>query len=175
MDIDLEKNEIIQLVERKHWFTFAVEMFGLLFALFAPILLLFFLDTPFMKEHIDVNIFKMISFGYLLWVFFIWNAIFLAWTDYYLDVVIITNQRIIDIEQRGIFSREISTLHLSKVQDVTSEVHGILATFLKFGDLHVQTAGQQREFVVRCINNPVKVRQVASTAIENYRNKADIF
>ncbi|MFT5179610.1 MAG: putative membrane protein YdbT with pleckstrin-like domain [Candidatus Paceibacteria bacterium] len=174
MGIIFDKDEKIILVERKHWFIFATEIFGLLITLFVPLLLLVVAGVFSSEIQVSWSMIKVISFGYLLWVFFIWNAIFLAWTDYYLDVIVVTNQRIVDIDQKGLFRREVSTLHLSKIQDVTSEVHGILPTFLGYGDLHVQTAGQQREFVVKSINNPIRVRQVASEAIEEYRNKMRI-
>ena len=73
--------------------------------------------------------------------------LFYFWADYYLDMWIITTERIIDINQLGLFSREISEIPLRHVQDVTIEVHGIIETFLKFGTIKIQTAGE-REFTI---------------------------
>src|SRR4051812_42245954 len=41
--------------------------------------------------------------------------------SFYLDLLIITNDRLLHIEQLGLFARTISELDLYKVQDVTSE------------------------------------------------------
>lgn len=73
--------------------------------------------------------------------------VFLVWTDYYLDVWIITNKRIIDIEQKGLFNRKISEFSIDRVQDVSIQVHGIIETLLKFGSIKVDTAGHS-EFVI---------------------------
>ena len=79
-------------------------------------------------------------------------------TDYYLDTWIVTTERIVNIEQKGLFSRVISTLHLNQVQDVTSETHGFLATILSYGDVHIQTAGTTERFLFKKIDNPDDVK-----------------
>ena len=82
------------------------------------------------------------------------------WTLYYLDVWIITDKRIIDIEQKGIFNREISTFRTDNIQDVTIEIRGIIGTFLKFGDIHIETASENNSFVIREALNPERVKEV---------------
>lgn len=68
---------------------------------------------------------------------------FVLWFDYYLDVWIVTNQRIIDVEQIGMFQREVSEFMLNRVQDVTVEIPSFIATLLHYGNLKVHTAGEQ--------------------------------
>jgi len=77
--------------------------------------------------------------------------------------VLLTNKRVVDIEQKGMFSREVSTLRLDRIQDITVGVHGLIQTFLNFGEIHVQTAGQEREFVVRGLKNPHKLKNAIRT------------
>ena len=74
------------------------------------------------------------------------------WMDYYLYVWIITSERIIDIEQKGLFNREISEFTLDKVQDITVKVPNMMATFLKYGDVIIQTAGES-SFEIKQIPN----------------------
>ncbi len=80
-----------------------------------------------------------------------------AWMDYYLDMWIVTEKRVINIDQRGLFSREISEIPMANIQDVTVEVHGLMETLLGFGTVRIQTAGE-REFTIDDIPrlNPVK-------------------
>lgn len=82
---------------------------------------------------------------YLLFMYFFVLTIlaFITWVDYWLDMWIITNERIIDIEQKGLFRHEISEFGLDKIQDVTVESPGLLATFLRYGKISVHTAGDQ--------------------------------
>ena len=104
---------------------------------------------------------------------FVWLFFFFLFIDYYLDVWIITNERIIDIEQRGFFSRIIAEHKLFRIQDVTSEVHGILATILRFGDVHVQTAGTEPRFQFRQVPYPDKVRDTVIKLVQRKRKEME--
>ena len=101
----------------------------------------------------------------------IWLFFFHAFVDYYLDVWIVTNQRIINIEQKGLFSRIVSEQKLNRVQDITSEVHGIWATMMHFGTVYIQTAGEEPRFVFKQIPHPYDVRKVVNTLAEKYRKQ----
>jgi uncharacterized membrane protein YdbT with pleckstrin-like domain len=70
--------------------------------------------------------------------------------SYYLDVWIITTERIIDIEQHGLFHRAVSEIAVERVQNVTVETPGFLATMLGFGNVKIQTAGEG-EFTISSV------------------------
>jgi hypothetical protein len=80
-----------------------------------------------------------------------------AFVNYYLNVYIITDQRLVDISQESFFNRKISELHLHQIQDVNAQVKGVIATFLHFGDVDVQTAGEREDFIFATIPNPYTV------------------
>jgi len=88
----------------------------------------------------------------------IWIIFFLLWVDYYLDVWIVTNLRIVNIEQKGLFSRTVSELELSRIQDVTTEVLGMIPTFLNYGDVFIQTAAEQERFLFRQVPDPYGIK-----------------
>lgn len=92
-------------------------------------------------------------------------------TDYYLDTWIVTNERIINIEQKGLFSRVVAELHLNHVQDVTSETRGVLATILSYGDVHIQTAGTRERFFFKQIDNPDDVKRIISRLVEDDKRR----
>lgn len=104
--------------------------------------------------------------GYVL---FVWLFGFFSFIDYYLDVWVITSERIIDVRQEGFFSRTVSELKLSQIQDVTSEIHGVLKFIFCYGDVHVQTAGATQRFVFRQIPNPENIRDIIIKLAEDCR------
>ena len=79
--------------------------------------------------------------------------------NYYLDIFIVTNDRLLHIEQHGIFSRTISEVDLYKIQDVTSTVHGFFPSLLNYGSLLIQTAGAIDKFSIDNIPNPESLRR----------------
>lgn len=89
----------------------------------------------------------------------IWMFLFTQFVNYYLDVVIVTDRRIVEAVQDGLFSRSVSELDLARVQDVTSEVRGFVATMFNYGKVTVQTAGEVEHFAFEKIYNPHGVRE----------------
>jgi hypothetical protein len=55
---------------------------------------------------------------------------------------------------------------LHNVEDVKVEVLGILATIFKFGNLHIQTAAETKEFVVRGVRHPEYARTIIMGAYQ---------
>ncbi len=151
--IKIEPNENIIMELRKHWYVLLTEISFIILLAIGPLMILV-LTGPWIKTHISLKTFLFGLFFYWLWLLILWLFFWLAWTDYYLDVWIITDKRIIDVEQKGIFNREISTFYYERVQDVTVEIKGLLPTIMNFGNIHVQTAGQGREFILYNATSP---------------------
>lgn len=89
--------------------------------------------------------------------------------DFYLDLWIITNDRVVDIEQMGLFSRTISELDLFRIQDVTVEIHGLFSTLFHYGNITVKTASSGSHFVFHHIHNPNEIRQALIRLAEEDR------
>jgi hypothetical protein len=159
--ISLEPGETIELEVRRHLFVFwnqiaVVSIFFVLPLIASPFLVVLlnrFIAIPLLNSSL------LFIYLYLLWVLMLWILVFWRWTDYYLDVWILTNHRVFDIEQRGIFNRNISVFRLENLQDITVEVNGILATFLKYGDIHIHTAGENPNIVIKTAGNPLLVKE----------------
>ena len=105
--------------------------------------------------------------------------LFVFWTNYYLDVWIITNKKILNVDQHGLFKREVIVLHLDKIQDITYMVDGLVATTLNYGNIKVTTAGKEAEFVLPGIPNPALVQAKINEALlahkkESFKENAQI-
>ncbi len=139
--LSLEPDEKILLVIRRHWFSLTREMTFLFILLITPSLLLSIMPKLFpavSSARLAPYLYFFLSLylaGLLLYALIIWMA-------YYLDSWIITSRRIIDIEQYGLFRREVKEITLDRVQNVTIEVLGFVPTILRFGNIRVETAGQ---------------------------------
>lgn len=149
--------EVIEQIIHRHWFNILVHF--LIVIILAFLLLVSFVALPvFFPTFFDeagVRFFLFIENTSLL---FIWIYGFLVWIDYYFDVWIITNERIVNIEQKGLFVRHVSELDFSRVQDVTCTVEGLIPTVLNFGNVHVQTAGEKVRFAFRNVPDPYAIK-----------------
>lgn len=151
-----EPDEKIIMVLRRHgWHLFKIIfIYGILF--FLPLFFTFILNRN--SNSIDTNIGNFIYKGFLsLYYFALITFFYRSWLDYYLDIWVVTSERIVNIEQKGLFAREISSFRLFRIQDVAADVKGILATFFHFGDVHVQTAGAESNFVFKQVPDPYRI------------------
>lgn len=153
----LENEEIIKIIRKDVFILFKKLLFFILLILL-PLLFFYFIIIPQIQETANLAIIPIIVLLTSAYYLFIWLFFFFSFIDYYLDIWIITNERIIDIRQDGFFSRTISEQKLFRIQDVTSEVHGAFATILNYGDVHIQTAGTKQRFHFNDIPEPEKIR-----------------
>lgn len=156
--INLNSNEKILLIRRRHWYFLVYGIFVFVFLSLIPLLL--YSISFFFEINLDQAVSKYFWGFSFLYLFALMSLAYKAWIDFYLDVWIVTNERVFDIEQKGLFSREVSIFNLSNVQDVSVEMHGPVATFLDFGEVHVQTAGETREFVFHQVAKPYEVQKI---------------
>jgi len=164
-------NEKILKVIRNYIFLLIQKVAMFLFLIILPLIffyLILFPNAGFMGSELA---YPLIILGTSIYYLFIWIFFFFSFIDYYLDVWIITNERIIDIEQRGFFSRIISEHKLFRIQDVNSEVHGIFPTLFRFGEVHVQTAGAVPKFQFHQIPYPEKIRDTVIKLAQRKRKE----
>lgn len=159
--------ETVVLFLRRHWIDLLRIFAFSTFLLIIPLLVgtaLVYADAPILHHAIFTPLLTSLLGGYLLIVVVVTLT---ELTDYWLDVWIVTNERIINSEQLGLFHRVVSEVYLHQIQDVTSEQKGFLNTFLTFGDVFVQTAAERERFMFKNIDNPddVKIKIVELTSI----------
>ncbi|MEX0930336.1 MAG: PH domain-containing protein [Candidatus Paceibacterota bacterium] len=157
----LQQGEQVLFEVRKHWFIYVSKVWVLpLLALVFPAVVIGVevsgVDLPFVVEvhHVALGLFL-----YFVWLLLLWVIAFILWTDYYLDEWIVTLHRIIDVEQLGLFRRDVASLHFDRIQDVKVVVSGFIATLLDYGDLHIQSAGSEREVVLTGAKRPFAVKK----------------
>lgn len=82
-------------------------------------------------------------------------ALFKWWNDLY----VLTNQRLVDVDQRGLFHRAVAEAPLGNIQDVSFEVRGIAQTVLNYGNVFVQTASATTQISIEGVTDPQAVQQ----------------
>ena len=80
---------------------------------------------------------------------------FYHWVGWHYSVYIVTDQRLIDIRQKGFFNRRVNEVAFEKVQSINYHIKGIQAALLKFGDITVQT--YTGDWVLQNVYHPEEV------------------
>lgn len=127
-----------------------------------------FLDSTAAGDTLPFSPGALLSFGNpwfdfivgIYWLF-VWMGMFGVFTDYFLDQWIVTNERVIDINQKSFWRREVTSLFLDRVQNVESSVGGVFHTLFGFGTVTVESAGaEQHKIRMPGLPGPGHVRDV---------------
>ncbi len=160
------EGEKVYLIVRQHWFVFFKKV--LIWLLFAFMLLLFrrfgAQNVPGLFEGEIGEVTRLFMQVYTL---FLILSLFIIWLLYYLNVQIITDKRIIDIDQVGLFFHEVSELHIENIEDVTSDVSGLLGTLFNYGMVYVQTAASKERFEFDLVPNPSDINKLLLKIYKN--------
>jgi uncharacterized membrane protein YdbT with pleckstrin-like domain len=155
--LKLESDEVILATVRKHWLiliskTALVVIAAVMPFIFFPILLS---ATPLaeLAPYVDPWIMHLLFLG-CAWLLISWMVLFSIWTDYYLDMWIVTTKRVIAIDQQGFFKRRVASFRLERLQNLTVDIRGVIETLLNFGNITAETAGNTETFIIRGIPDP---------------------
>ena len=144
MSIILRQNEELIKVARKHkmfllpvFFTWPLIVVGLFLARYL-------LNFDF--------------FGYWSWVLIlgVLIVVFIILQKYFIwknNALIITNQRVIENEQHGFFSKTVTELLYQDIAEITYSKHGMNALLYDYGDLKIRTA-VENEIILKKIADP---------------------
>jgi uncharacterized membrane protein YdbT with pleckstrin-like domain len=155
--MELNPNEKLIATFRKHWLVIFLEFIIFVFITATPIIFLW-LGISSLETGLSPAFSALSQTLCLVWIIIMWIAFFVFYTDYYLDIWILTDQRVIDIEQKGLFSRHVSSLNISNIQDITTKQVGFIPTIFNYGEVHIQTAGVEREFIIHHVHDPKSIR-----------------
>ena len=80
-----------------------------------------------------------------------------SWIGWHFSVFIVTDQRFIQISQKGLFHRAVADLGLSQIQSVNYEVSGLQETLLGFGTIKMQT--YVGDLTIHDVHHPGKIQK----------------
>lgn len=150
-------DEDVQFVFRKHPI---VMRKGLVVAMFGPLV-----------GVVPAAVWPQLGFGWffggLLGGIVLGGLILLpSWIHWYYSVFIVTDQRLIQITQKGLFHRSFVDLGLKQIQSLNYEINGLQATLLGYGTILVQT--YMGDLVVHNVHRPAKIYKKLITILKDF-------
>jgi len=80
-----------------------------------------------------------------------------SWIGWHFSVFIVTDQRFIQITQKGLFHRAVADLSLRQIQSVNYEVAGLQETLLGFGTIKMQT--YVGDLTIHEVHHPARIQK----------------
>lgn len=115
------------------------------------IILFFFLFTLIALGLIGIIIFIFLFF---LGFYFIGGKLF----KWYMNVFIVTSERIIDLELKNFINKSISVIAIKKVDNIHYRVKGIFQTLFRCGDIFIQSHRGVTYLMMPNVRKPARVQ-----------------
>lgn len=121
---------------------------------FSVILLVFFFLFP---------LFRLGWWGVLIFILLLTAAIlfilrtFIMWS---LNAILITNKRVIDFDQRGVFHKNVSEITFDNIADISYNTKGILPTLFKYGNVKVKTTSVDNNLELKKVHYPDEMQEL---------------
>lgn len=151
-------DEVVQLVRAQHWIVLTPAVLICIVSLVIPYIVLQFLAGKYI-------VFPLI--GYTLAAVTYLGSRMYAFTN---SVMILTNERILNVIQKGFFQRQIVEAELSRIQDVSSTHKGVAQTMFRYGDVIIRTAS---ESILKLTNvpDPYQIQQAIVRSLKGREGK----
>jgi membrane protein YdbS with pleckstrin-like domain len=150
---------------RRFWLVGLLHIFGLLLLMVAVFITWFELIAPkgeglvYGLSTLLLGAIEVVLFFYALW----------HWEDWRNDYFQITPQRFIVVDRKPLYLREQRReTTLDRIQDINSNVPGLIARLLRCGTVSLETAGTQGRFQLDWLRYPEKIQAEISKRQEAY-------
>ncbi len=152
---NLREGEEPILLLRQHWASFLWPV--------CRTVICFGVTIPFLSY---IFTYSWLAIAVIVWwaVSVVWLII--SWFTWYFNLTLVTSQRIIDIEQRGMFLRRVREAPHAWIVEVTFEIKGLLATLFGYGNVYVNLGGDKKPICIEAVETPEIVKDKLSKVQE---------
>lgn len=89
---------------------------------------------------------------------------------FYYDLYIVTDRRIVSINQHRLFSRNISEISFEAIQDIDTSAKNFWQLQFNYGDIIIRTSADNTSFPLKDIPSPKKIAYFITDLLEQTRN-----
>lgn len=166
--LELDPNERVLMIVKRHWAGLIPTIFSVV-VVFAVGLVGAFLLSSF-RDRIEQFVALPLATGALLtlvvFILFVLGVSFWVYTH---NLLIVTNEKVVQVLYFSPFNRQISRIILQDIQDVTYQQIGVGSRIFKYGAIRIETAGEAAHFEFPYAANPHEVSQNIGAMCEELR------
>lgn len=155
-----EKGEAVVLFLRQHFIVnipwIVMVIIGFMLQAFFP----FFPPYEFLPSNYQLAV-------TVLWYLFVFGFALAKLMAWFFNILILTDERVVDVDFVNLFMRRISVTKIEEIQDVSASTAGASGTLFHYGNVTIQTAGEIPEFEFNNVPNPDKVASIIHSLIDH--------
>lgn len=116
---------------------------------------------------------KLVFIGRLAWYLVTLGFAFEKFLYWFYSVVVITNERIIDIDFINLLQRDVSYVALNHVEEPSMVAGGLFRTIFQYGDVNVASAAEVPSVEAKAVPYPDRVVRIISELSEELEKRRE--
>lgn len=162
---DQRTSEHVVTWVHKHWIVYArtsaiIVLAGVVF----PVILAYVAEFLFS----GTSIIGAAYLGILMLILYVWLWSFVRFVDDEFDCLIVTNERVIDINQDGLFSIASASSSLEHIDSTTGRTTGLLGNILNYGTVTAETSAKHIVAELMNVDDPENIAAILRETAEEY-------
>lgn len=153
--------------DEKLLFVFRSHVFAMRKGILATLVLILAGFTPYAISPANSNLLWVALGGVILGI-----IVFLYhWVGWYFTVYIVTNQRIRQDRQKGLFNSSVVEISLEKIHNISVEKRGLMGNIFNYGTLVLQT--YVGDLVITMVANAMEIREKLQKEVNATKGHSD--
>lgn len=147
-------NEEVLCFCRKHWVVIIHYLVGLVILWAILFWLAFSLEKEGVISVIGETGYQTVAFIAIIIATFLHHRIFIRLLNYYLQIFVVTNYRLVEMGKTVFFRDSRNALDVKEIQDMVMKKDGLFRTILDYGDLEIRLSSVTEPYCIRYVPNP---------------------
>ena len=165
-----DEGEEVKILIRRHPITNLGWILVTLIALIIPIIVfsdagITFLGLESILEMFSAKAKQGFVLMWYLWLFLFAVQNALLW---FFNVLIVTNERLVDLDVSWPFHRFVTETRISQVQDVSFSQGGFISSIFNYGGVYIQTAGVEQNIELTRAPKPAQIHDRITDLVQKY-------
>lgn len=149
-----QKNEVVLSFCRRHWVVLLPYIIGFLIVASIVAAFLGFVPAEAISGSMGQMSYRIFAGICLVVMTYGLHKCFNRFFNYYIQILIVTNFRVIQLDHTLYFNKDRDSIDLPEIQDITTHQSGIIKTLLNYGELIITLSSVHSSKTLRYVPHP---------------------
>ncbi|RAL57895.1 hypothetical protein BLD25_00895 [Candidatus Gracilibacteria bacterium GN02-872] len=160
---NMRPGEEVLMVVKRHWIVYVMLFIYFFSGVIVTFMIFFFFGLNTWGYMLNIILWLILSI-----------ILYIEWLNHELDMYVVTNNRVIGLEQIAFLNRAVTECNLGQIQEVNSKAKGLFANIFNYGTLSIQTAGSKTTLKMEFCPDVMQTSRKILNVVDNYRDEKNL-
>lgn len=155
--------EEVLMVVKRHWIVYVMLFIYFFSGIIVTFIIFFFFWLTTWWYMLNIILWLILSL-----------VLYIEWLNHELDMYVVTNNRVIGLEQIAFLNRAVTECNLWQIQEVNSKAKWLFANIFNYWTLSIQTAWSKTTLKMEFCPDVMQTSRKVLNIVDNYRDEKNL-